>query len=511
MSSDRPSTTPDDAAHPVPDELSVASSVAGLAPPTAPSVEDVASTLFGRGMLYVAVLAAQMVSSVLVSPILAHLLPPREFGELASAIAVHQVLVVLAVAGIDQALVQIRATSDDDRPARALVLLALVLACALTAVAALTVPWWGHELGFAPSSPILVTVIGWTVPASATLVVSALLLSQDRLGAFSLLNILSAVGGQFSGLVILIGGGYRTANAYALGGLGSLALVLVLGLVLVRPRWSRRIGPDVARRALALGIPLMVSGLAIYVLNAGDRLVVQRLLGPEEAGRYQIAYTVGNVAVLLLSMVSAAWAPRIAAIADEDRRWALIGHSRDGLIALMAPAITGITLAAPLVLTLVAPESYRPGALLPVVFLVALAGFPVLAGSGTGRALVTLERTGPLAWSAVIAAVVNVGLNILLVPHLDLSGAALATLVAFTIQAVLHRAWLPAGIVWPRTPLAVLLPPTLAVAVCAATLLLPQSTEWDLGRFALAVVCLPWFLHRLRIAQGKPGLLRRPT
>ena len=45
------------------------------------------SVLFGRGLLYVVVWSMQLVVSSLISPVLAHLMPPAEFGVLASAIA----------------------------------------------------------------------------------------------------------------------------------------------------------------------------------------------------------------------------------------------------------------------------------------------------------------------------------------------------------------------------------------------------------------------------------------
>jgi O-antigen/teichoic acid export membrane protein len=256
----------------------------------------------------------------------------------------------------------------------------------------------------------------------------------------------------------------------------------------------------------------MVGALAIYVLNAGDRLVIQRLLGPAEAGRYQIAYTVGNVAVLLLSMTSGAWAPQITAVRDEVRRWALLGLARDGLLRLLGPVLVGVTLAAPLLLRVAAPASFRPQELLGVVFLVALAAFPVAVGSATGRALVTLGRGKALAASAIVAAVVNLGLNLVLVPVWGLAGAAVATTASFTVQAVLHRLALPRRIDWPSTAGSLRWAAVAAVAVSALTLALPQTTAWNVARFAVAVACLPWLLHALRAARagGSPEPVPAP-
>lgn len=480
-------------------------------PSASAPAEGGASVLFGRGLLYVAVWSLQLLSALIVSPVLAHLLPPGEFGQLASAIALHQVLVVLAVVGLDQVLVLVRAELGHDRPARSLIAVGLVLACVLTVVAAVTAPVWSEQLGFTGSARILVITIAWTPPAAGIQLVGVLLLSQDRLKAFSVVSILSSIGGQLVGLGILLGSGSRLASSYASGNLVTLLLTLVVALVLARPRW-RGIGEgDLVRRALVLGLPLMISSLAVYVLNAGDRLVIQRLLGAAEAGRYQIAYTVGNLAVLLLSVTSGAWAPRIAAIRDEAARWVMIGAARDGLMRLMAPVMLGMTLGAPLLLVIVAPASYAPSDLLVVVFLVALAAFPVLVGTATGRALITLRRTREVAVAAIAAAVVNIVLNLVLVPHWELSGAALATVVAFATQAGVQRLALMRRATLPRMRVRIWLPAALAVTVSAATLVLPQSLGWAVGRAAVALLCLPWLLHLLRSLRQADGPLAAGT
>ncbi|WFR66461.1 oligosaccharide flippase family protein [Curtobacterium flaccumfaciens] len=111
------------------------------------------SVLFGRGLLYVVVWSMQLVVSSLVSPVLAHLMPPAEFGVLASAIALYQALVVVAVAGIDQASVLQRAEDGDDRRARGLLTVGIVTAGLVTAAALVTIPLWAMPPGSWASTP----------------------------------------------------------------------------------------------------------------------------------------------------------------------------------------------------------------------------------------------------------------------------------------------------------------------------------------------------------------------
>ena len=481
----------------------------GAPPGALPAAEGDGHALFGRGMLYVAVWSLQLVSAVLAYPILAHLMPPGEFGQMAAAASLSQVLVAVAMVGIDQAVILIRAETGSDLPARSLIGFGLALATVITAVLASTAPLWSPQLGFPGATPLVLLTLGWTVPAVGVLLASVMLLSQDRLKAFSLVNVLYGVGGQAVGMAMLLTTGSRTAATYAVGNLVALTATMVLGFALVRPRWRSITDVALAGRALRLGMPLMISSLAVYVLNAGDRLVIQRMIGSAEAGRYQIAYNVGAVAIILLGLASQAWAPHIAAVRDEARRWALIAHTRDALLRLMIPVIIGLTLGAPLGLMIAAPASFRPEELLVVTFLVAASGFPVLIGNATARALITLERTSGLAVAALAAAATNIALNVALIPVWGLAGSALATLVAFTVQTLLHRAALPRRIAWPGVPWRLAAAGCAACAAAAVTVLLPQDPVWNAGRFLIALACLPWFLRTLRAARaGAAG--RRP-
>ena len=75
---------------------------------------------------------------------------------------------------------------------------------------------------------------------------------------------------------------------------------MALGLAFTRPALTGLFDRALIGRAVRLGAPLALSTLLVFVLNAGDRLIIQRLLGPEEVGRYQVAYVVGYVVVLLV-------------------------------------------------------------------------------------------------------------------------------------------------------------------------------------------------------------------
>ncbi|MDN5725339.1 MAG: lipopolysaccharide biosynthesis protein [Propionibacteriales bacterium] len=477
---------------------------------TSAQQEEGSGDLFGRGMVYVVVWSMQMIIATVVSPILAHTLPLEEFGALAAAIALYQLLIVVTVLGLDQALEMQRVNDRSATRSRGLLAAGIVFAFAVTTILALTSQWWGPALGFGdttlPGLPIggglvFVTLL-WTAPGASVLLVLSMLQAEDRLARFAIISILSTVGGLAFGLGLLFLV-ERSALGYAWGGVIAQFAALGLGLIWTRPRWT---GDMVTvRRAVALGVPLALASLAQFVLAAGDRFAIQRMLGEAETARFQVAFTVGNVLTLLLTFTNRAWLPRLKRIVDVGERWRTIQQARDGIHLLLGWAILGVTLGSPVLLRIFAPASYRPDDLLVVVLVVGLCAVPVASSAASGQLLITVGRSIPLGVAAGVAVVVKVVLTVALLPPAGLVGAAVATLAALVAQAG-YLVWsasrtraaeLPDPRVW------VFLAVVIVVAWCS--LLLPTDLPWLIGRFTAGLLLLiPFARAFLRLRNGQP-------
>lgn len=468
------------------------------------AVDDVAegsSRLFGRGLLYVVVWSMQLVVSSLISPVLAHLLPASEFGVLASSIALFQALSVLAVAGLDQATVLQRAEDGSDRRARGLLAVGALTAAVVTGTALATIPVWADAAGFVGAHPLLLVAVLWTAPAAVVQVALALLVAQDRIRVFAVTSLLSSVGGSVIGLGLLLWV-HADATTYAWGGVVAQGVAMVIGIAATRPRLQGLFDRRTTARAFRLGVPVALGNLSYFVLNAGDRVVVQSLLGPAEVARYQIAYVVGSAVVLLLTFTNSAWAPHFAALRDAGARLRLALHARDELYRLVAPVVLAVTLAAPVALPFLAPASYHVDELGVVVFVVAVTAVPVVASGATGRLLVVERRGVAVGVIAAGAGAVNIAANLVLVPWLGILGAGVATVLAYTLLAAAQLLALPDRRAWRGPRARVTLPLVAALVLAGASLLLPQDTPWDVVRVVGVAACVPWFLRRLGAARG---------
>ena len=460
-----------------------------------------ASDLFGRGMLYVVIWSMQMIAAVVVSPVLAYTLPVAGFGSLSAAIALYQLLIVVTVLGLDQALEMQRVEDSDRTRARGLLAAGLAIDAVIVGCIALLAPFWAPALGFSSFTLVLIT-LGWTAPGAGVLLVLSLLQAEDRFARFATVSLISTVGSQVVGIGLPFAW-ERTPEVYALGGVVGQVTALTLGLAWTRPRLAGLWDRETLLRGLRLGLPLALTGLSSFLLTAGDRFIIQRMLGQEQVARYQVAFTVGNVVTLMLTFTNRAWLPRLKSIADDVARWRVIAASRDGVFSLVAWAVLGITVAAPSLLRVFAPSAYEQEHLVSVVALIGLAAFPVAAAAASSQMLVTIRWSVPIAWASATAVAVKIVATFALIIPLGLDGAALATFLALLAQAVVLRIAVSRRHAPVRPAWRVVVLIVVAVAGCVVSVAAPQDLAWNIGRFAFACCCLvPFFLGLRKLQAG---------
>jgi O-antigen/teichoic acid export membrane protein len=112
--------------------------------------------------------------------------------------------------------------------------------------------------------------------------------------------------------------------------------------------------------------------------------------------------------------------------------------------------------------------------------------------------LFSVRRTRPMALASVVCAGINILLNFLLIPVLGITGSAVASLLAFALQAAMTE-WAARQFLATHAPSA----NTWAFvfiggAVAMATVLLPQTVLGIELRIAIGAVCVGWFAAMLR-------------
>lgn len=210
---------------------------------------------------------------------------------------------------------------------------------------------------------------------------------------------------------------------------GTLSVYLVL-LLYRRYQLGLEFDRPLLREMNRFGVPLVPSALALWATNFSDRLFLVKLADVREVGVYSIGVRIASALVLLLTAFRTAW-PAFAYSIDDDREARrTYGFVLTYLIVLASWLALTLGLLSPwLVRLLTTPEFYSASRVVaPLSFAgVAFAGYIVMA-IGVGRA-----RRTQFNWVVTGAgALVNVALNLILIPPYGMMGAAIAQVAAFT-------------------------------------------------------------------------------
>jgi O-antigen/teichoic acid export membrane protein len=459
--------------------------------------------------------ALQLIGAAVLTPLITRLVGTDEFGAVAAATAVMQVLFVVSGLGLATSLQRRYPGPDGPAEAARLLTLAMLLAGVLTVLADATGPVWSRFLGFDSYGGALRLAVYWAGTSAVTNASLALLRSRDRLLGFSSVSLLQSVGAAAASLVLVLVVA-PTATVFVLGQLALQVAAAGLALCLAPPLRLRIRDKGLVREALGYGLPLVPALLCTFVLAAADRLMVQGQLGLTQVARYQVAYNVGDMPILLLGVLTTAWMPRIFGLNVSAERAAVITASRDALYRLLIPVIIGLSLGSPLVLRVWAPPEYRPDELLVVTAVVIVSAVPYTAALAVSRALLAEGRTRTIAGATAVAAATNIALNLVLISRFGLVGAAVATFVAYAVQ---HRILLlRVGAVLPlaASSLARLSGLAGAAAVALLSTAAPTSPGYLVLRSVLVLICVVWFFRVLiEVSSGRSitpaGLSPRPS
>jgi O-antigen/teichoic acid export membrane protein len=461
--------------------------------------------MFGRDGLYMLASSLQLLSGVLVTPIVTRVLGLHQYGIFAGDLALLYVLYYTANLGLNIGIQRLFSQPDGERRSRNLLATSVVVVAAVIVLVYATGPLWAPRLGFGPFPLSTKLTVVWSGLFALTWIWLAILRCNERLGVFAIVCLLQSIVGIGLGAVVaFLGSGLATEVLWC--AVIVQAVALLLGMWTIRPHWRGVLDFATTRSTLWFSLPVLPLQLSTFTMSAADRIVILRDLGPAATGRYQVAYTVSAVAISMLTFLNLAWLPRIFAITDRATRAEVLAHSRDGLYLLLVPVTLAIALGAPVVLPIWAPPSFRTASLLPVIVLVVASTFPVCTAFVHSRLLLSEGRSASVAGVTVTAALVNVALNLVLVPHIGINGSALATLIAYALLAVGMVAVGRLVFPLPRPPIWLWVRVTLTVAVILCSRFVPVSAAWDVARLAVCAACVPWALAILRELQ-----LSRPS
>jgi len=394
------------------------------------------SLIYGVGGLI------QRIVAVLLLPLYTRYLSPSDYGAIEALVALSAVIFALLRAGIQSSFFRFYFQAADERGRLTIVRTSfwftmgtatLALAAGLVFAGAIAQALYGST---EHTDLVRAAFVGlWASMNYDQL--TALFRVEERSVSFalaSLTNVAVTIGATILLVVVFDKGplGVLVGNFS-----GTLAVYAVL-LAYRRTQLGLEFDRDVFRRMTAWGMPFVPSVLALNAIDFSDRFFLSRLRDQHELGLYAIGMRISAALLFLLAAFRTAWPAFAYSIRDDREAKRTYGFVLTYVTFFSAWGALALGLGSPwLVRLLTTPDFYRGSRVVPLLaFAFVVFGAYVIVVTSIGRA----GRRGSNWIVTGAAALLNVVLNLILIPPYGMVGAAVSMLVSYFAMFV--------GITW---------------------------------------------------------------
>jgi len=246
---------------------------------------------------------------------------------------------------------------------------------------------------------------------------------------------------QFVSLFILAAALYFSGKQLSVGflflvALGASSLISVLLFASLGFKFELVRDLTGLKSALAFAVPCYAANVAQFLNYKLDVFVVGFFAGAASVGRYTLAVSLGQLLWLMSNSVATVLLPKVAA-STNDRGESVRHTARVTRLSLWATAACGLALAvlATQAIPMLYGEAFRPSImalvwLLPGIVLFSVANVLAAYIAGIGKPRLNLLVSG-------VSLIVTIALDLLLIPKLNIKGAAIASSVSYSLSALL--------------------------------------------------------------------------
>ena len=397
-----------------------------------------------QGVLYSAGSVVSRLAGIVLIPLYTRVLATSEYGILGLIVMTGQIAGMVFALGLRQSLLRSFYDYDRDEPRKVVistvVFLTLansivLLVCGLLLSGFLSNTLFGSgQYGF-----YFILIIASTICDMFNQVAFAVFLMRQEAKKFVLFQTLSFLlrAGIIIYLVAVKGWGIKGVIA---GQLIANAIFTVLLFGLIRKHIVARFSVPEACKMIRYGTPLVFVGIFGFVLNYLDRFILNYYVTLEEVGLYTLAYQFGMlVNILLIGPLKRLWGPVFLSAKDDDNFSRFCAKTLTYVIAVAGFVFLGIALLSKEVLIVISSEQYWDS--YTVIPIIALTYAIWSARSLVEVGVVLKRKTTAIAFYILIGAVINIDLNLILIPPYGMVGAAWATLISFIITLSIDYAY----------------------------------------------------------------------
>lgn len=184
---------------------------------------------------------------------------------------------------------------------------------------------------------------------------------------------------------------------------------------------------DYVKKSVSFGIPLIFHSLGSVVLAQGDRYFIEKYFTYEDVGLYSLAYNIGNIAVLIMTILTRVWLPYFYKNV-ENKSKDVEKMATYSSYFISAVVIFLYFIASPLYMVFFT-KTYSNA--IEITKLILISNLYLYLYSMYGNYNYFLKTTTRLCVMTLITALINILLNILFMRRFGFEFAAYSTMISY--------------------------------------------------------------------------------
>jgi len=380
-------------------------------------------------------------SGIILLPILTKTLPIEEYGIWVQIIVTTSLISPIVGLGLPYTMVRfLAAEKDKTKIQESFYSIAVFIAFTSLAVSVLLLVFSEpFATAFLGGRADLMRVISLIIPIEC---MNKLFLNYfrtfQRMKKYSLFNIL-----YIYGMVALVA--YSLLSGYGITGalisflIARIIVFLLMGIFIVSEIGVKIPGFSHLNEYLHFGLPTVPGNFSAWIVNSSDRYIIGYLLGVAFVGYYSPGYLLGTMINMYMAPLGLLLPAVLSKLYDEGKEGEVkryLEYTLKYFLMFAIPSVFGLSLLSKSLLILLStPEIASYGYLITPFTAVSALFLGVYAIVVHSLHLVKKTKIDGSIW--MIAAIINLGLNLVCIPYFGIFGAAITTLIAYTFALIL--------------------------------------------------------------------------
>ena len=313
---------------------------------------------------------------------------------------------------------------------------------------------------------LITTIIRFMIIQSIACIVIFLCVSPFIHNEYKYFLMANLLMGIFSSLLLQICRGLGDNATYAIGSFITGAFTVVLNVIfIVAFRWGaygmlgataisnficsvyiflkrkiykyikpKQFDKKILKEIIKYSVPLIPNMISWWIVSASDRTIISAVIGIAQNGIYSAANKFSGVFTTLYSVFNLTWTESASININSEDRDEFFSKILDFVIRFFGCLCLGTIAVMPFVFNILINEKFAE-AYYQIPILILGSVFNILV-SFVGSIYVAKKLTKEIAKTSIIAAVINIFVNIVLIKSIGLYAASISTVIAYALMFI---------------------------------------------------------------------------